>query len=467
MTMPEKMSMTLVKKLVATAACVLAGSAVVGAWAVAQTPQAPQTPQKVTEKTKTEDKMAVASVNTAYAAINTVAGMPPVVDPKNLYSDVTAGKMSTAVNGALERVYVPNRAANTVSVIDPATLKVVDTFKVGINPQHVVPSWDLSTLWVANNAEGRTDGSLTPIDPKTGKPGKSIPVDDPYNLYWSPDGKHAIVVAEAYKRLDFRDPKTMKLQFSVPTPTCAGINHADFSIDGKFAVFTCEFNGAVTKIDMVNRKVMATLKLNAYFDRPNALSAISQANKGADKSGASKLRYIPDPDSPGSQICITPGMPQDVRSSPDGSTFFIADMMVDGVHVVDGESFKQIGFIPTGKGAHGIYPSRDGKSFYVANRGSNKIRGTPNGPGSVSVIDFATRKVTKTWSILGGGSPDMGNVSANGKYLWLSGRYDDVVYRFDTDTGTVEKIKVGREPHGLTVWPQPGRYSLGHTGNLR
>jgi YVTN family beta-propeller protein len=447
-------SVTTVKKLVAAAASVLAGSAIVGAWAVAQTTQ--PAPKK-------EANSAVAGVSSAYAAINTVAGMPPVVDPKNLYSEVVAGKMSAAMNGVLERVYVPNRGENSVSVIDPTTMKVVDKFKVGINPQHVVPSWDLSTLWVANNAEGRTDGSLTPIDPKTGKPGKSILVDDPYNLYWSPDGKYAIVVAEAYKRLDFRDPKTMAMQFSIATPTCAGINHADFSIDGKFVIFTCEFNGAVTKIDMVNRKVLATLKLNAYFDRPNALSAISQANKG----GSSKMRYIPDPDSPGNQICTTPGMPQDVRSSPDGSTFFVADMMVDGVHVVDGESFKQIGFIPTGKGAHGIYPSRDGKSFYVANRGSNKIRGTPNGPGSVSVVDFATRKVTKTWNIPGGGSPDMGNVSANGKYLWLSGRYDDVAYRFDTDTGAVDKIKVGHEPHGLTVWPQPGRYSLGHTGNLR
>ena len=120
-------------------------------------------------------------------------------------------RSSPAVAGALARVYVPNRAANTVSVIDPETLKVIDTYKVGVNPQHVVPSWDLRTLWVANNAEGRTDGSLTPIDPKTGKPGKSIAVDDPYNMYWTPDGKEAIVVAEAYKRLDFRDPQTMKL----------------------------------------------------------------------------------------------------------------------------------------------------------------------------------------------------------------------------------------------------------------
>lgn len=387
------------------------------------------------------------------------AGMPKVVDATNLYSEIGPSHMSPAVAGALTRVYVPNRAANTVSVIDPATMKVVDTFKVGINPQHIVPSWDLATLWVANNAEGRTDGSLTPIDPKTGKPGKSIPVDDPYNLYWSPDGQYAIVVAEAYKRLDFRDAHSMAMKFSIATPECAGINHADFSIDGKYVLFTCEFNGSVSKIDLVNRKVLATIKLSRYFDRPDVLMLIAAPGK--------KPRYVPDPSQLGGNVCTTPGMPQDVRVSPDGKLFFIADMMADGVHVVDGESFKQVGFIATGVGAHGLYPSRDGKSLYVANRGSNQIKGTRNGKGSVSVIDFATRAVTKTWSIPGGGSPDMGNVSADGKHLWLSGRFDDVVYRFNTDSGAVDKVKVGREPHGLTVWPQPGRFSFGHTGNLR
>jgi YVTN family beta-propeller protein len=367
--------------------------------------------------------------------------------------------MSPAVAGALERVYVPNRSANTVSVIDPATLKVIDTFKVGVHPQHVVPSWDLRMLWVANNAEGRTDGSLTPLDPLTGKPGKSIPVDDPYNMYWSPDGRYAIVVAEAYKRLDFRDARTLKVEYSIATPKCAGINHADFSIDGRFALFTCEFAGAITKIDLVNRSVVGTINLSKYFDRPDVLATIAKPGK--------KPAKVPDPSQLGAEICTTPGMPQDVRASPDGKLFYVADMMADGVHVVDGESFKQVGFIATGIGAHGLYPSRDGKLLYVANRGSNKIRGTPGGKGSVSVIDFATRTVVQTWPIPGGGSPDMGNVSADGRYLWLSGRYDDVVYRIDTASGGVDKIKVGREPHGLTVWPQPGRYSLGHTGNLR
>jgi YVTN family beta-propeller protein len=357
--------------------------------------------------------------------IQTVPGMPPVIDPNNLYSETRPDKLSPIVAKHLHLVYVPNRASNDVWVIDPATLKVIDKYKVGINPQHVVPSWDLKTLWVNNNAEGRTDGSVTPIDPLTGKPGKNIPVDDPYNMYFTPDGSAAIVVAEAHKRLDFRDPQTMALKYSIATPDCRGINHADFSIDGRYAIFTCEYAKSIAKIDLVERKVAGYLKFS----------------KG--------------------------DMPQDVRISPDGKIFYVADMKAEGVFLVDGDKLTEIGHIKTGLGTHGLYPSRDGTKLYVANRGVARVYGPPKGKGSVSVIDFATRKVDKTWPIPGGGSPDMGNISIDGKQLWLSGRYDNSVYVIDTTTGDVKSIPVKTEPHGLTVWPQPGRYSLGHTGNLR
>ena len=394
-------------------------------------------------------------VATAASAVATVPGMPAVVDPRNLYSETSAIRVSTLISGDLKRIYVPNLRSNDVSVIDPDTLKVIDRFKVGISPQHIVPSWDLRTLWVTNNAEGRTDGSLTPIDPRTGKPGKAVPVDDPYNMYFTPDGKSAIVVAEARKRLDFRDPQTMAAQYSIDTPGCPGINHADFSIDGRFAIFTCEFSGTIVKIDLVNRKVLDYLQLK--------MPATRFKETVAPRAVAGKVWE------PGeTEVCtVKKGMPQDIRSSPDGKRFYIADMMADGVHIIDAESFTQIGFISTGIGAHGLYPSRDGKQLYVANRGSHKIHGPRLGNGGVSVIDFATEKVVARWPVPGGGSPDMGNVSADGKWLWLAARYDHVIYRFDTSSGEVVQIKVGTEPHGLTVWPQPGRYSLGHTGNLR
>ncbi len=355
-----------------------------------------------------------------------LAGMPPVVHRENLYSEAGAGRFSPAIAGALPRVYVPDVKSGDVYVIDPARLSVIARFPAGRHPQHVVPSYDLRTLWVAGSAApGRGPGFVMPIDPKTSKPGKIILVPDAYNLYFTPDGHSAVIVAEEDRRLDFRDPHTMRFQQTVRTPECRGINHADFSIDGSYAIFSCEFGGNLIKFDVRERRVVDRLKLPA------------------------------------------PSMPQDVRIAPDGRLFYIADMMHDGVFLVDGERFRVVGFIPTGIGTHGLIVSRDGTKLYAANRGSHVVEDRPHGPGSISVIDFATNKVERTWTVPGGGSPDMGNVSADGHYLWLSGRFDNVVYRIDTRSGAIRTIPVGREPHGLAIWPLPGRYSLGHTGLMR
>jgi YVTN family beta-propeller protein len=102
------------------------------------------------------------------------------------------------------------------------------------------------------------------------------------------------------------------------------------------------------------------------------------------------------------------------------------------------------------------------------------------------VLDAYTGAVLTKWQIPGTGpggpgaghghgghgrghaSPDMGGLTADGTQLWLSGRYDGAVYVLDTGDGhLIQRIPVGRGPHGLCVWPQAGRYSLGHTGITR
>jgi YVTN family beta-propeller protein len=347
-------------------------------------------------------------------------------DPDLIYAHTRIGMLSKQIKDDPYLVYVPNSFSNTVFVIDPTTYQVIDKFITGKNPQHIVPSYDLQTLWVLNDL----GNSLTPINPKTGKPGTTIAVADPYNLYFTPDGRYAIVMAEAQKRFDFRDSHTMALIESVPV-NCKGLNHLDYTADGRFALASCEFSGELVKLDMQNRKVVGYIKLDS---------------------------------------CAKPhSMPQDIRLSPDGRTFYVADMMLNGVFLIDARNFRQIGFIATGKGAHSIYPSRDARFFYIGNRGCNNVnRCSKKGPGSISVIDPIRQKIIANWPIPGGGSPDMGNLTPDGKELWLSGRYDGEVYVFDTITGKLKhRIKVGAGPHGLTVWPQPGRYSLGHTGNMR
>ena len=343
----------------------------------------------------------------------TTPGVPPLINPANVYAADTAGNLSPTVRNDPSLVYVPNSLSNTVDVIDPATYKIIRHFKVARRPQHVVPSYDLKTLYVASDL----GNGLRPVDPMTGRPsGPTIPVADPYNLYFTPDGRYAITVAELIKHLDFRDPHTMALIKAVPVPTCPGVDHADFSADGRYMYVSCEYLGAMIKLDLTQLKVIATLSL-----KPK------------------------------------PASPQDVKLSPDGTLLYTADQDRGGIWVIDPKQFKKIGFIRTGAGAHGLYPSRDAKLLYVSNRTA----------GTISVVSFATSRVVKTWN-LGPSSPDMGGVSDDGRTLWLSGRYNAEVYAIDTQTGKVRaRIAVGKGPHGICVWPQPGRYSLGHTGILR
>ncbi|MET8748799.1 YncE family protein [Streptomyces sp. NPDC004667] len=339
-------------------------------------------------------------------------GMPPVLDPNDVYAADRPNQLSPVVKDFPSRVYVPNTNSNTVSVIDPATYKVIDTIPVGVQPQHVVPSWDMKTLWVNNN-RGHT---LTPINPATGEAGEPVEVHDPYNLYFTPNGKYAVVMASMDRELVFRDPHTMNRVKTVPV-TCYGVNHADFSSDGRYFIVSCEFSGELLKVDTEKMEVVGQQKLPF---------------EGA--------------------------MPQDVKISPDGKTFYVADMMAHGMWVLSGDKFDVPKLLPTGKGCHGLYVSRDSKEMYVSNRGE----------GSISVFDFKQNKLTKKWELPDGGSPDMGGVSADGKVLWLSGRYNSEVYAIDTATGKeLARIPVGGGPHGLAVYPQPGRYSLGHTGIFR
>ena len=338
--------------------------------------------------------------------------VPRPLSATDVYAAGRPGLLSPRVRGEPARVYVPNSQSNSVDVISQRSGKIVQRFRVGSLPQHVTPSWDLRTLWVTND----TGNSLTPLNPRTGRHGKPVPVLDPYNLYFTADGERAIVVAEAHRELDFRTPHTMKLTKALKVPQCAGIDHMDYTADGRLALVSCEFAGRMVVVDLRRERVVKTIEL-----RPGA-------------------------------------MPQDVKIAPDGRTFYVADMASNGVWLIDARTLRRIRFERTGTGAHGLYPSRDSKYLFVSNRGE----------GSITRISFRTRRPVGKWRIPGGGSPDMGGLSASGRVLWLTGRYDAEVYAISTRTGKLlHRIKVENGPHGMAVWPQPGRYSIGHTGILR
>ena len=175
-----------------------------------------------------------------------------------------------------------------------------------------------------------TTTSATPSrrsTPGPAGPARPIPVEDPYNLYFTPDGRFAIVVAERLQRLDFRDPHTMRLVHSLSVPVCRGVDHMDFSADGRYAFASCEFGGRMIEVD-----------LRTPAGDPHARAAAA------------------------------PASPQDVKLSPDGRTLYAADQLSGGVWEINPATFRVIGFLHTGAGAHGLYPSRDARVMYVSNR---------------------------------------------------------------------------------------------------
>ncbi|MEA2686063.1 MAG: hypothetical protein QOE93_1258, partial [Actinomycetota bacterium] len=280
-------------------------------------------------------------------------------------------------------------------------------FAVGRVPHHVTPSWDLGRLYV-NNTEGN---SITVIDPRTGQPTETLQINDPYNLYFTPDGTKAIVVAERLRRLDFYDLATWTLikSLSIPWP---GVDHGDFSADGRWFLASTEFSGQVVKVDTEVMEIAANVAVG--------------------------------------------GMPIDVKVAPDGTVAFVSNQGRHGVSVIDIASMTEVGFIDTRRGAHGLNVSRDGQSLYVSNRLD----------GSISVIDLASRSVRATWAV--GGSPDMMQVSADGSQLWVSNRYHGSVSVIDTASGGVlHTIATGSGAHGLSLFPQPGTHSIGHNGVYR
>jgi YVTN family beta-propeller protein len=329
---------------------------------------------------------------------------------RNVYAAIRRGHLRASVADDPPYIYVPNGVPGTVEVIDPKTFTIVRTIQLGDRsyPEHVTPSWNMRRLYV--DVDGLSE--LGVIDPRTGKLARTIHgVERPYNLYFTVDGSKAIDVAEYDDRLDFMDPRTWKLIEALPMP-CNGPDHLDFSADGSYLLIGCEFDGTVVKVDV------------------NAMTVVGTMNVG--------------------------GLPVDVKLSPDGKVFFVANQGLGGVSVVKPVAMKVVTFIPTGRGAHGMAIGRDTTELYVTNRLA----------GTISVIDFASRSVVATWNV--GGSPDMAQVSPNGKQLWVSNRFGTTIEAISTSTGRViRQIVVGVDPHGLSYFPQPGRFSLGHNGVYR
>ncbi|WP_395110880.1 YncE family protein [Actinomadura sp. SCN-SB] len=328
----------------------------------------------------------------------------------NVYAAAGPGMLAPTARGLPPRVYVPNAATGTVDVIDQQTGRLAGRIRVGGTPDLIVPSGDLRRLWVTD-LDG---GVFRPVAPSPARRGEPLRISRPGVLYFSPDGRTAIVPAARPGRVDFRHPRSMEPLGTLRLP-CTSAYRAGFSADGSSLVTTCPASRKLVRVDLARRAVTAGLKLP----------------RGA--------------------------RPGDLRLSPDGRTFLVADPAKGGLWTVDAARLRATGFVRTGPGAHGLVFDRSHRRLFVIGR-----------DGTVSAYDLAGGTVSRLFRSPGGRPLLAGGVSPDGGALWLSDPLNGTVYALSTQTGRpFRKVRVGGHPGSPCVHPQPGRVSLGGTGLYR
>ncbi len=144
--------------------------------------------------------------------------------------------------------------------------------------------------------------------------------------------------------------------------------------------------------------------------------------------------------------------PHEVVLSPDGryaytsdnGTMRMEDTSAGGntVSIVDLAARKKVGEISLGEfhRPHGIDIDRQGKQLYV----------TTEDPDRLLVIDFASRKVVKTYET-GGKTSHIVKLGHHGTWAYVSNSRSASVAAVNLATGEVQPIPVGERPEGSVL----------------
>ena len=296
-------------------------------------------------------------------------------------------------------VVVLNSGDATISLLDQATFRTLDTYSVGKEPHHLMATPDNKSLIVAS----AVGNELIFLDPKSGTVQHRIKdVIDPYQIGFSPDQKWFVAAALRLDRVDLYryDGKNLKLAARLPLPKMP--SHIAFDAASTTAFITQQGSNQVSAIDLATQKIKWTMPVGK--------------------------------------------LPAGIAMTPDNNHLLVGIMGSDYVEVIDWKNRKTVTRIKTGEGAHNMRAAGDGRYTFVSNRVSSTI----------SIVDQQT--LTNVGTIKVPGGPDCMEVSADGKTLWTTLRWVRQVAVIDIASKKVIKtIPVGRSPHGIYFANHSGR----------
>jgi DNA-binding beta-propeller fold protein YncE len=285
--------------------------------------------------------------------------------------------------------FVINSGGASISLVDMSSQAELRRIPVLREPHHLALSPDGRSLLV-----GDTVGNeVLFLDPATAALQRRVAVADPYQLGFSPNGKFLVVNGLARNQVDVYDAAGMQLLKRFPTASMP--SHLDYAPDSSRVFVSLQGTDSLVAIDLNKLAILWTAKIG--------------------KTPAGVLWH-------------------------DGRVL-VADMGTDYVAVVDPADGRVTGRIHTGKGAHNLFLSPDGKIIWVNNRVG----------GTTTSLDAATLTPIRSYAIPGG--PDDIAFAPDGR-LWITRRWAEKVAVLDPATGAYQTIEVGRSPHGLFLSPK-------------
>jgi YVTN family beta-propeller protein len=246
------------------------------------------------------------------------------------------------------RLYVSNEADSTLDVVDGRTLRVMSKVPLTGHPNNIAASRDGARVYVAIR---EAPGAVDVVDTASLQRVKSIPIKgEVHNTYLTPDGRFVVAGSIAGKNLTVIDQRTEEpvwtLGFELGVRPMAFDQNADGSTKRIFVQLS-DFNGFAV-VDFATRKEVTRV----------ALPQIAAGKKPVMEGGNAS---------------------HGMAVTADNRLLVVNSRLNSAVYVYSLPDLKLAGSVDVGIAPDWVTLTPDGRSAYVANAGSN----------SVSVVDLA------------------------------------------------------------------------------
>jgi YVTN family beta-propeller protein len=258
------------------------------------------------------------------------------------------------------RYYISNEGRSTLDVVDRKTLAITRSIKLSGHPNNIAISKDGRRLYVSIAV---APGSVDVIDTESLANVKTIPAKGAvHNTYVTPDGKYVISGSIQGKTITVIDQKTETpvwwLEMDQGIRPMAFVTNPDGSTKWIFVQLSA-FNGFAV-VDFATRKEINRIKLpdlppgkKPYLYGGNESHGMAVTSDGKTLIVNSRLNSaiyfysVPDLQLLGStEVGRSPDW---VTLTPDGQTAYVANAASNSVSVVDVKSMKEITRIPVGE----------------------------------------------------------------------------------------------------------------------